>query len=215
MQERWEYSAPLENDQAQWERVVQEYPALHPKERFAYHSASGWDDAYHSHPELIDDPTIRSILALLTPEKTRRVLEGRQTADERDLGVRATTAFGWCDLAAWVRVCYDPELEDAYNQLVEQTELEDIGGMLDSGNVGLNNPLLYGHLAGAKHEAAIRGKHVKLLWLDTYGKCLWSNKIKVTRFPHFVGAFLGGYSLDEAVDNGELFDNEGSEQRHR
>lgn len=207
--------------------------------------------------------------ALLTPEKTRRVLEGRQTADERDLGIRAAPSIG-CNLSAWVRVCYDPELEDAYNQLVEQTELEDFGCVLDSGNVGLDNPLLYGHLAGANaadlargilaripslcdgfhgtmkdydfslgegewkededslsplelaskrvialiyvaDEAAIRGKHVKLLWLDPYGKCVWSNKIKVTEFQQLVGTFLGGYSLEEAVDTWQLFDNEGSE----
>lgn len=56
-------------------------------------------------------------------------------------------------------------------------------------------------------EEAIQEHRIKLLWLDLYGNCVWQNMIDPNSFPNMKGAFLGGYTLEEAVETHCIYGN--------
>jgi len=67
-------------------------------------------------------------------------------------------------------------------------------------------------------DAAVEEGLVKLFWLDSHGRCVWSNKIDPPDLQSMRGTFLGGYTLAEAVDTYLAHGNEDGcgvyQQRH-
>lgn len=60
-------------------------------------------------------------------------------------------------------------------------------------------------------EVAILKGHIWILWLDHKGVCVWDNKVEPGDFDGLMAAFVGGYSLEEAIDSHGLFDNHGED----
>lgn len=78
---------------------------------------------------------------MLTPEKTSRALQPFQTAEERRIGLRLTAPN--CGYPVWLRLCYDPDLEERYADLEGRSSISDGGDGAVDRDMVLDNANLY------------------------------------------------------------------------
>ncbi|KAF7546068.1 hypothetical protein G7Z17_g8690 [Cylindrodendrum hubeiense] len=77
----------------------------------------------------------------LEQQNIARVLQPHQTIQERN--VSALIEFGYTT-PLWLRVCYDPDLEDQYNRFLDNCDIEDFFNMEDEqDDMTLDDALLY------------------------------------------------------------------------
>ncbi|KAG9253088.1 uncharacterized protein F5Z01DRAFT_675484 [Emericellopsis atlantica] len=105
--QHFDLSRPIETDKDQWRHLCQQYWQLYPRERWPYHKAQlDAEDAWRNHNE---------------PPPAYPVLERRiapfQTPLERRLGDGSGTQ---CCL----RTCYDPELEEDYQEFIRENQID-------------------------------------------------------------------------------------------
>ncbi|RSM08483.1 hypothetical protein CDV31_008120 [Fusarium ambrosium] len=117
--EEWDYSRPRYADAEQWSMLVQKYLALQPRERTRYHKV-----ACESRERARSRGRIREQdHPLLTQDNIARVLQPHQTIQERNI---CANRWGLAT-PVWVRTCYEPALEDEYEDLKEDWACEGDG----------------------------------------------------------------------------------------
>jgi hypothetical protein len=105
-QAKWNYTLPLSQDQAQWNQLTKKWLALTPTQRKPWYEAGfSVESALPSSP------------ALPTQEQINRIFGPHQTDQERRHGVLLGAKR-----TIWLRTCYAPELEDAYQDMFDGVE---------------------------------------------------------------------------------------------
>ncbi|SPO05069.1 uncharacterized protein DNG_07754 [Cephalotrichum gorgonifer] len=101
----WKYSLPPDDDERQWNNLVQKYLDLPERDRFPWHR---WGGEVHPHPTP-------------TTENVTRVLRPHQTPQERRISAHVSPP---CYNFVWLRTCYDPELQSQYDELLRASGAE-------------------------------------------------------------------------------------------
>ncbi|KAJ5995705.1 hypothetical protein N7481_002682 [Penicillium waksmanii] len=97
--EHWDNKAPLEESPRQWEKLVREWKEKTLIERAPYNDA-----AY------LDPPSPA------TEAQRAQIFRPNQTIFERNISIEANIGKPM----TWLRTCYDPDLEEIYNELADK-----------------------------------------------------------------------------------------------
>jgi hypothetical protein len=122
LQDRWDYTRPESQDQAQWDSSSKAWLALTLEQRQPYHELTfSLGGLFPGAP------------GLPTEEQIMRILQPHQTISERKLSVLSGS-----DRTIWLRTCYAPELDDVYQDMAQG-----VAGFIVDVNAFLDNATLY------------------------------------------------------------------------
>ncbi|KAI5456725.1 hypothetical protein BGZ63DRAFT_87999 [Mariannaea sp. PMI_226] len=117
--ENWDDAAPRDQDREQWERLVRKYFALGQRGREPYNRMSEAAQAQTRGPGYGFDE--RELPKMPAQAQIDRILLPYQTIQERN--VCAKNGRVTPSVVIWLRICYLPELEQAYHDMAAMAEV--------------------------------------------------------------------------------------------